>query len=243
MDFSRALITGAGSGFGRGLALELATRGHDVLAGVLSEAEGEGYDDVDRVTPIILDITDPADRERAAAEPVDLLVNNAAISHIGPLLLLPMDRIRQVFEVNVFATLELTKLVGARMVEAGKGRILIMSSVAGVRAGGISGAYSMSKHALQAMGSSLRAELAPLGVDVALLNPGPHGTGFNDRMVDEIGEWIDPAAAEPYQEMIDGLRSRITVDQFDPADAVQTMADICEADITELVNPIPPGYF
>lgn len=240
---SRVLITGAGSGFGRGIALELAERGHDVTAGVMSDEEGATYDSVERVTPLLLDITDAEHRERAAAAPVDLLVNNAAVSHIGPLLLLPMDRIREVFEVNVFATLELTKLVGARMVEAGNGRILIVSSVAGVRAGGISGPYSMSKHALQAMGSSLRAELASLGVDVALINPGPHGTGFNDRMVDEIDEWIDPVAAEPYRELIDGLRARITVDQLDPDEAVNTIADICEAETTELVNPIPPGYF
>jgi NAD(P)-dependent dehydrogenase (short-subunit alcohol dehydrogenase family) len=243
MVYSHALITGAGSGFGRGLAIELAERGHGVIAGVLSDEEAATYDGVGGVTPLILDITDEAQRERAAEQPVDLLVNNAAVSHIGPLLLLPMERIREVFEVNVFATLALTKLVAARMVEADAGRILIMSSVAGVRAGGISGPYSMSKHALQAMGSSLRIELAPLGVDVALLTPGPHGTGFNDRMVDEIEEWIDPEEAAPYRELIDGLRGRITLDQYDPADAVETMADICEAETTELVNPIPPGYF
>lgn len=243
MANSHVLITGAGSGLGLGLALELAERGHEVVAGVIAADEGTRFDDVAGVTPVVLDITNEADRGRVAAEPFDLLVNNAGVSNIGPLLLVPMDRFRQVFEVNVFGTLEMTRAVGARMVEAGKGRILIVSSVAGVRAGAISGPYSMSKHALQAMGSSLRAELAPLGVDVALINPGPHGTGFNDRMVEGINEWLDDAEAAPYRGQIENLAGRITVDQLDPADAVNAIADICEAETTELVNPIPAGYF
>jgi NAD(P)-dependent dehydrogenase (short-subunit alcohol dehydrogenase family) len=243
MSNSRVLITGAGSGLGLGTALELVERGHEVVAGVLSDEEGARFDPIDGVSPVVLDITNEADRQRVASQPFDVLVNNAGVSNIGPLLLVPMDRIRQVFEVNVFGTLEMTRAVGARMVEAGKGRILIVSSVAGVRAGAISGPYSMSKHALQAMGSSLRAELAPLGVDVALVNPGPHGTGFNDRMVEGIREWLDDAAAEPYRELIENLAGRITVDQLDPADAARAIADMCEAETTELVNPVPAGYF
>jgi NAD(P)-dependent dehydrogenase (short-subunit alcohol dehydrogenase family) len=243
MSNSRVLITGAGSGLGLGLALELVERGHEVVAGVLSDEEGAHFDAVDGVSPVLLDITNEADRQRVALQPFDLLVNNAGVSNIGPLLLVPMDRFRQVFEVNVFGTLEMTRAVGSRMVDAGKGRIVIVSSVAGVRAGGISGPYAMSKHALQAMGSSLRGELAPLGVDVTLVNPGPHGTGFNDRMVQGINEWLDDAAAEPYHELIESLARRITVDQFDPADAVSAIADICEAETTELVNPVPAGYF
>jgi short-subunit dehydrogenase len=50
----------------------------------------------------------------------------------------------------------------------------------------------MTKHALQAMGSAMRAELAPAGIDVALLNPGPFAAGFNDRMIDDPGDFIPP---------------------------------------------------
>ena len=68
MEISRALITGAGSGFGRGLALELADRGHDVLAGVLSDEEGAGYDDVDRVTALLRALSEARvpDKDRSA---------------------------------------------------------------------------------------------------------------------------------------------------------------------------------
>ena len=62
------------------------------------------------------------------------------------------------------------------------GRILIVSSIGGVRAGVGSGPYTMTKHAIQAFGTALRQELKMFGVDVCLINPGPYATGFNDRM-------------------------------------------------------------
>jgi NAD(P)-dependent dehydrogenase (short-subunit alcohol dehydrogenase family) len=100
----------------------------------------------------------------------------------------------------------------------------------------------MSKHALQAMGGSLRAELAVHGVDVCLLNPGPFATGFNDAMANEPGEWFTGVGA-PEQEMLASLRRLITEDQLDPAQVVTTMADLAEAETTELQNLVPPDIF
>ena len=104
-----------------------------------------------------------------------------------------------------------------------------------------SGPYSMTKHALQAMGSALRAELAPFGIDVALINPGPFATGFNVRMAENPGAWFDPINSPPEDvAMMEQLRQRITVDQFDPPDVVEVYVDLVEAVSTELVNLIPP---
>jgi short-subunit dehydrogenase len=89
------------------------------------------------------------------------------------------------------------------------------------------------------MGSALRAELAPHGVDVCLVNPGPFATGFNDAMVDHPGDWFEDAG-DVEREMIDRLRSRITVGQRDPEQVVQVLADLTEAESTELHNLVPP---
>ena len=236
------LITGAGSGFGRGAAVELARRGHPVIATTVSLAEA---DELAAAHPELLtaklDITDAEDRRQVDVWQVDVLVNNAGLGQIGPLRSIPLDRVRRVFDTNVFGTLAMSQAVIPQMLERGSGRILILSSVAGVRAGPMTGPYSMTKHALQAMGSAMRAELAPAGIDVALVNPGPFATGFNDRMIEDPGDWFDRGAARPEElRFLEGARQRITVDQLDPTEVVAAIADLVEADETELVNFVPP---
>ena len=236
------LITGAGSGFGRAAAVELARRGHPVIAGTLTGAEAEELVAAHpELTTAKLDITDADDRRQVEGWHVDVLVNNAGLGQVGPLRLVPLDRVRQVFEVNVFGTLAMSQAVIPQMLSRGAGRILIVSSVAGLVAGPFTGPYSMTKHALQAMGAALRAELAPAGIDVALVNPGPFATGFNDRMIDEPGAWFDDAGVRPEErEFHERARQRITVNQLDPAEVAQRIADLVEADSTELLNLVPP---
>lgn len=237
------LITGAGSGFGRLTAIELARRGHDVVAGVFLPQETETFGQHSQITAVKLDITDASDRAQAAEHAPDVLVNNAGVSELGPLALMPMERARFVFEVNVFGTLAMTQACLPAMLERGSGRVVFVSSIAGVSAGAIAGPYAMSKHAMQAMGASLREELAPQGVDVTLANPGAFGTGFNDRMFDRLAEWLTGEDEKTYRPLVRSLQNAVTVDQLDPADAAGHLADLCEAETTDLINPIPPGLF
>lgn len=239
----KILITGAGTGLGRVTAIELAERGHDVHAGVFSMTEAEGFEEFERIAPIKLDITKAQDREEAAKLSVDVLVNNAGISQLGPLAVIPMERARQVFDVNVFGTLAMTQACVPAMIARGSGRVLLVSSIAGVSAGAIGGPYAMSKHAMQAMGASLREELAPQGVDVVLANPGAFATGFNDRMFDGLSEWLVGKDEETYRPFVQALSDAVTVGQLNPKDAAIHLSDLCEAETTELINPIPPGLF
>ena len=187
-----------------------------------------------------LDVTNPDDVATVDQWDIDVLVNNAGLGQTGPLSRVPMDLVRRVFETNVFGTLAITQRVARQMKARRAGRILIVSSVAGLLAGPGAGPYSMTKHALQAMGSALRFELAPFGIDVALINPGPFATGFNDRMANDPGDWFDPSTSPPEEvAFMDQLTQRITVGQLDPADAVQVYVDLVEAESTELVNLIP----
>lgn len=235
------LITGAGSGFGRDAAVQLAVRGHKVIATVETEAQAAELAAAHpELTVAKLDITKPDDVAKLDQWDLDVLVANAGRGQTGPLTVLPMARLRAVFEVNVFGTFAVVQRVAAAMRRKRAGRILIVSSIAGVRTGVGSGPYAMTKHALQAMGGVLRNELAPFGVDVALINPGPYATGFNDRMANEPGDWFDRNSAAPEDVAImDSLVKRITVGQLDPVEVVQRYVELVEAEKTELVNFIP----
>src|SRR5438445_7514191 len=236
------LITGAGSGFGRGAAIELANRGHKVIAAVLNERQAaELKKAAPKLTVVKIDISKAKDIAKVDKLSPEVFIANAAIGQTGPLSLIPLQRLRAVFEVNVFGTFAITQRVAQAMRKKRAGRIIITSSIGGVRAGVGSGPYTMTKHAIQAFGTALRAELKAFAVDVCLINPGPYATGFNDRMANDPGPWFNrkKAAAEDAAVM-DQLVQRITVGQMEPAEVVKRYVELVEADTTEPVNFVPP---
>jgi len=226
----RILITGAGSGFGRDASFALAARGHDVIASTETETQAERLrKEHQNITVEKLDITS-ADVAKAESWEIDVLINNAGVAQTGPLADIPIDLVRGTFEVNVFGTLNLTQRVLPGMVRRGNGRVIIVSSIAGVRGAAGFGPYSMTKHSLEAMGKILRKELLPLGVDVAILNPGPYATGFNDRMVKTMWEWYDESATTAaVSEMYDWMRGPVDAGQMDPREVVEAMVELVEA--------------
>lgn len=236
------LITGAGSGFGRGAAVELVRRAHKVIAAVLDDKQAADLSKAEpKLTVVKLDITKAEDIAKVDQWDLDVFVANAAIGQTGPLSLIPLERLRAVFEVNVFATVAITQRVAQKMRKKRAGRIIVMSSIGGVRAGVGSGPYTMTKHAIQAFGTALRAELKMFGVDVCLINPGPYGTGFNDRMANNPGPWFDRNKAAPEDvAVMDQLVQRITVGQMNPDEVVKRYVELVEAPTTELVNFVPP---
>jgi NAD(P)-dependent dehydrogenase (short-subunit alcohol dehydrogenase family) len=236
------LITGAGSGFGRGAAIELARRGHKVIAAVLNDQQARELKKAEpKLTVTKLDITSATDIAKADKWKPDVFIANAAIGQTGPLSLIPLKRLRGVFEVNVFGTVAITQRVAQGMRKRRAGRIIVMSSIGGVRAGVGSGPYTMTKHAIQAFGTALRAELKMFGVDVCLINPGPYGTGFNDRMANDPGPWFDRMRAAPEDvAVMDQLVQRITVGQMNPEEVIKRYVELVEAETTELVNFVPP---
>lgn len=223
------LITGAGSGFGRGAAIELANRGHRVVAGTLTDAQAEELraEGVAGLEPRKLDITDDGDLALAAELDVDVLLNNAGRGQLGPLATVDLAAVRAVFEVNVFGTLRITQAVLAGMQRRRAGRIIIVSSIAGLFSGPLSGPYAMTKHALEAMAKSLRAEAEPYGIEVCKLNPGPYATGFNDEMVDGVQPMVTPGTVEG--DLADSTRVRMLGNQLDPVEVVDTMVELCTA--------------
>jgi len=235
------LITGAGSGFGKLGATALSERGHRVIATTETE---EQANELRRELPALqvekLDITSE-DVDKVHAWDIDVLVNNAGVGETGPLADVPLDRVRRLFEVNVFGTLKVTQAVLTDMVPRKRGRIIIMSSIAGVFAAPAFGPYSMTKFALEAMGKSMRGELASLGVDVTLLNPGPYLTGFNDRMAASMWEWFDDQSLNgPEADLFRVIGDFVTTAQRDPHEIATRLVELVEAETTTENNFVPP---
>jgi len=191
------LITGAGTGIGRDAAFVLAARGHRVIATTLSEDQADALRAECRtrgqaLEVFKLDITSPGDREQLRPLALDVLINNAAIGDSGSLAEVDVARIRATFEVNVFATLELTQLALAGMIERQRGTVLFVSSIAGRVPMPFLMPYSMTKFALSAAAAGLRAEVDQLrrNVQVALIEPGAFRTGFNQAMAARKYEWM-----------------------------------------------------
>ncbi len=235
------LITGAGSGFGKGAAVELASRGHRVFATTETAAQAEALGaDHPELTAVKLDVTDADDIARVAEIDPDVLINNAGFGVMAPLSHVPLERLKAGFEVNVFGMVAMSQAAIPGMKAKGAGRIINMSSVAGVMSAPMTAPYAMTKHAVEAFSTALRDELAPYGIDVTKLNPGPYDTGFNDTMVNGIAGYIEEGDA-PATAAEEFIRAIVLTDQLDPNEVVQAMADLAEADETPVETFLPAG--
>ncbi len=204
------VITGASMGIGRALALQwaarkativLSARGKEALDGVAHEVERRGG----RAITVAGDVTSDAYRVeligRAAKEggSIDVLVNNAGRGFYSPALKIDLAEMRKVFELNVFAPLHLTQLAAPHL-EASRGTIVMLSSVAGVVAAPRYGAYAASKFALEALSMAMRSELAEKNIKVVVIRPGPVDTPFRanaSRAEGEVGYDAPDPKAQP----------------------------------------------
>ena len=237
----KILVTGAGTGFGKGAAVELAARGHQVIAATESQEQADALAaDHPDLTIMKLDVTNDDNVQAAADLGIDVLINNAGVGVAGPLSTTPMADIRRAFDVNVFGMVALSQAVIPGMKARGSGRIINVSSIAGVWAAPLSAPYSMTKHAVEAFSKSLRGELAPHGIDVTKVNPGPYDTGFNDRMVNEIPSYTEASDASS-REIHAQVAGVILTDQLDPTEVCMKLADLAEADETPEEVFLPDG--
>src|SRR5215510_5621226 len=182
---SAFLVTGASSGIGRATALLLDRNDFQVFAGVRRSEQGEALrrQAGERLTPILLDVTDPHSIEDAARSIADKLggralaglVNNAGIDIAGALETSSIAEVRSQFEVNVIGLLAVTQAF-LPLLRQGQGRVVNIGSVLGRLAIPLMGAYSASKFALEGLTDAFRIELRPWGIRVSLIEPGPVAT-------------------------------------------------------------------
>lgn len=243
------LITGAGSGLGKGAAIGLAKAGHAVVAAVEDLAQTEGLEAAKRADKVEFDviklnILDQADIEaahRTYGDRIDILVNNAAIGQTGPIAEIPIDLVRKVFDVNVFGTIALAQAFAKSFAKKRRGKIFFVSSIVGFSTFPFLAPYIASKHALEAVAQIMREEMQPLGVQIATINPGPYRTGFNDRMIETMNKWYVPGRnftpEKPIQEIRDLFSGRDL--QLNPQEMIDFMVKLIPQEHHKFRNVFP----
>jgi NAD(P)-dependent dehydrogenase (short-subunit alcohol dehydrogenase family) len=181
------LVTGASRGLGRHVCEAALTRGDAVVATARDPAQlADALGSPERLLTAALDITDERAARAAVAaalerfERIDVLVNNAGRGLIGAVEEASDAEARAVFDVNVFGTLAVLRAALPSMRERRSGTVVIVTSVGGIAARSGGGVYAGTKFALEGIGEAMRAELAPLGIRVLLVEPGAFRTDFHD---------------------------------------------------------------
>ncbi len=197
------------------------------------------------ITPKV-DVTQPEQTRSAVAATIekwgriDVLANNAGYGQGGMIEDTPIDQVREVFETNVFGALETIRAVLPTMREQKSGVILNLSSVVGLVSYRGGGFYAATKHALEAMSESLAVEVAPWGIKVIAIEPGPFRTDFAGRSF----VWATSRMPEydALYETTFGIYERMNGTQAgDPVRAVKLMIEVSES--TEPPLRLPMGKF
>lgn len=224
------LVTGASSGLGRAITERLAASGFFVYAGGRTPAELADLNTIKNVQAVRLDVTSPSDIAASvetvtkAGRGLYAVVNNAGILVIAPLIEATDAQVNDMFNVNVFGAYRVTKAFAPLLIES-KGRVVNISSLNGIVSQPTIGLYSMTKHAIEAYSESLGAEMRPLGVSVAAIEPG----NYRSNLIRSAIARVDTAAlttsrfAAAYRSM---LNATATSDRDPPpTDVANTVFD------------------
>jgi len=239
------LITGCSSGLGQTLAQAVAARGDRLVATARNPASLQALarQFPDTVRVCALDVTRPETAHAAVALAVDafggldVLVNNAGHGLYGAVEEVEPDEYRPMFEVNLFGLIETTRAALPALRKRPGGRIVNLSSIAGLSGGAGSGYYAASKFAVEGLSESLDQELPPLGLRVIVVEPGPFRTDFLGRSMTLAGRRIadyDLSAGQRriYRESNDGKQAG------DPAKAVEVIQRAVDSDALPLHLPL-----
>jgi len=178
------LVTGASSGLGNAIAIHLALQGY-IVFGTSRKPQA----DMGQISMLQLDVTDDESISTAVAQVIaragriDVLINNAGSGLCGALEDTDIDEARWQMDTNFFGPFRMIKAVLAHMRNQRGGRIITVSSLAGMAALPYQAFYSASKFAIEGMNEALRLELAGSGIDATTINPGDFKTGFTQARV------------------------------------------------------------
>jgi len=241
------LITGCSSGLGQTLAQAVAARGDRLVATARAPEmlHGLAQQFPDTVRVCALDVTRPETAHAAVALAVeafgglDVLVNNAGHGLYGAIEEVAPDEYRPMFEVNLFGLIETIRAALPAMRGRPGGRIVNLSSIAGLSGGAGSGYYAASKFAVEGLSESLDQELRPLGLRVIIVEPGPFRTDFLGRSMSvaerRIGDYEQTAGQRRiYRESNDGKQAG------DPGKAVEVILRAVDSDAPPLHLPLGP---
>jgi NADP-dependent 3-hydroxy acid dehydrogenase YdfG len=223
------LITGASKGIGRATALEFGRRGYRVVA---TAREPRTLADLDVDQRLALDVTDPdsiAAAVRAAGD-IDVLVSNAGVIFYAAVEATPPDQFARLLDQNTVGALRVAQAVLPGMRARGSGRLLFMSSIVGRIVLSPGAAYAATKWALEALVEALALEVAPHGIQAALLEPGAVSSGA----LDDVTTYTLPG--DPYAALLGGGGPRSQ--QMTPDEVAAAVVDAAEVPRLPLRVPL-----
>jgi len=186
------LVTGASTGIGRSITEHLAADGYFVYAGARKDSDLAALNAIKNVQALRLDVTSAADIAAAvqtvtkAGRGLYGLVNNAGVATVGTFAEMKDEEFDLVMAVNLYGPYRMTRAF-LPLILAQQGRITTIGSISGILASKDLGAYSMSKHAMEAFSDSLATQLAPLGVKVSIVEPGNYDSDIGKSASRRIG--------------------------------------------------------
>ncbi|MFF0015370.1 SDR family oxidoreductase [Streptomyces sp. NPDC005374] len=229
---SSILITGASKGIGRATAVELARRGHRVVA---TARDPQALTDLQVERRLRLDVTDQAGVDAAIKEAgdIDVLLSNAGAVFAGAVEASPLDEIERLFRQNTVGAIRVAQAVLPQMRERASGRLLFVSSIVGRTVMPGNGAYAATKWALEAFAETLAIEVAGFGIDVTLAQPGPVSSGA----LDNVPTYDLPH--DPYAALFagEGLPAEMIIS---PEQVAEALADLVERPTVPLRVPVGP---
>lgn len=194
---SSVLITGANRGIGRAIATEFTRRGHRVIA---TARDPRSLADLDVSGRLALDVTDDASVTAAvaAAGEIDILISNAGAIFYAAVEAIPLPELGRVFDLNTVGAVRVAQAVLPQMRARGDGKLMFMSSVLGRIVLPPTAAYAATKWALEGLVEALAIEVAPYGVQAALLQPSAVSSGA----LDDVATYTLPD--DPYAAVLNG---------------------------------------
>jgi len=226
------LITGISSGLGKALAESVIEKGDFVIGTFRLESQVAEFNkkNIKNAKAILLDITNEMSIQNSIEKiiseygKIDVLVNNAGMGFVGAVEETSMQEVRTVFELNFFGTLKMTQSVLPFMRKEKKGHIVQISSHGGIKAFAGFGIYNASKFALEGFSEAMAQEVAPLGIKVSIVEPGPFRTNFAGNGLGQAKNIIDD-----YSETAGAFRTKLKgVDGKQEGDPVKASKAIIE---------------
>ncbi len=245
MEHRTWLITGISSGLGKALAQSVLGTGDFVIGTFRKQAQVDAFNEMHRGKgfAVKLDLADQDAVKRCVNgiirkfPRIDVLVNNAGMGFVGAVEETSLEEVRRVFDVNFFGTLQLTQLVLPHMRERRKGHIVQISSHGGIKAFAGFGVYNASKFALEGFSEALSQEVAPLGIKVTLVEPGPFRTNFAGETLGVAHKVIEDYAetAGVFRTKLKGVHGK---QEGDPAKAAKAILKIVNGEVEGLRLPL-----
>ena len=239
------LITGISSGLGKALAESVIEKGDFVIGTFRNQLQVDAFNksNTKNAQAILLDITNEKSIEDNISKiiseygKIDVLVNNAGMGFVGAVEESSLKEVRTVFEPNFFGTLKMTQSVLPYMRKERSGNIVQISSHGGIKAFAGFGIYNASKFALEGFSEAMAQEVAPLGIKVSIVEPGPFRTNFAGNGLGQVENVIDD-----YSNTAGAFRTKLkSVDgkqEGDPIKASKAIIDLVNSENPTLRLPL-----